>query len=104
MTESKHRRQVADIAKRYPPDMLTCRDTGHTWQPDGAAWLQDRTIERVLTCPRCQTRRVTVLSSRGYILTNRYEYPTGYNFVGMGRLDSDDRAILRRTAVLRIIG
>lgn len=103
MTQRKKTQQLNDIAKRYPEEYLACRDHGHSWQPKEAAWLQDGNIERVLECSRCHADRVQVMDKHGYILGGHYTYSDGYAMVGMGRLDTDGKAIFRKTAVQRML-
>lgn len=102
MSEKKHVTQVRDIAKRYPDQYLACRDHGHSWQPLDARYLQDGNIERILGCERCEARRVQKLDKRGYLVGGHYDYADGYAMVGIGRLDTDDRAVLRRTSIQRM--
>lgn len=104
MTEKKTIQKLRDIAKRYPENMLACRDHGHSWKPLEAAWLQDGRIERVLACERCEAHRVQFMDKDGYILGGHYDYADGYPMVGVGRLDTDGRAIFRRTSVQKLLG
>lgn len=76
---------------------------GHSWQPLQAAWLQNSTIEQVLGCSRCEAKRIQILDQNGYVLSGHYAYLEGYAFKGLGRLDADDRAIMRRTAVAKLL-
>jgi hypothetical protein len=101
----KHHQQLADIAKRYPDEYLACRaGLGHSWEPESAAWLQNGTIERVLVCKRCTAKRVQILDADGYIVGGHYTYADGYTIKGVGPLDTADRAALRRTHVMRLMG
>jgi len=104
MTDKHQGERLADIAKRYPEGFLSCRDTGHTWAPREAAWLADGTIERVLACSQCDAQRVQVLDANGYLVGSRYLYSEGYSLVGIGRLDTGDRALLRKTHLMRQLG
>jgi len=105
MANRKALLKLKDIAKRYPDTMLACRDMGHDWRPIEAAWLQNGNIERVLGCTRCEAKRVQYLDKNGYIVKGGgYNYPDGYQMKGMGRLDTDGRAVLRRASVLKQIG
>ena len=103
MTEKKNVQRLRDIAKRYPDSYLACRDHGHSWQPLDASFLQDGNIERILGCVRCEARRVQRLDKQGYLLGGHYDYADGYAMVGIGRLDTDGKAIMRRTSVQRMM-
>jgi len=104
MAESTKLQRVRDIAKRYPDDFIACRDSGHRWKPVEAAWLQDGHIERILECDRCDAQRIQILDKNGYVVAGTYHYSDGYTMTGVGRLDTDGRAIIRRTAVLKLLG
>jgi hypothetical protein len=104
MADRKTAQKITDIAKKYPERLLACRDQGHSWEPIEATWLQDGNIERILGCTRCETRRVQYLDKRGYVIGGHYEYADGYQMKGLGRLDTDGRAILRRTHVMQQLG
>jgi hypothetical protein len=97
-----HSQKVADILKRYPDPFLACRDMGHNWKPDSAAWLPGGDVERVLVCTVCESRRKQILDRNGYIVTGTYAYEKGYTFTGLGRMDRDDKALMRRTNILRL--
>lgn len=104
MAEKKNLTKVRDIAKRYDEGFILCRTvTGHSWKPAGASWLQGGNIEQVLACTRCEAQRVQVLDKRGYLVSRHYQYPDGYAIPGMGHMDQDGRAILRITAVRKML-
>lgn len=96
-----HAQKVADLLKRYPDNFLSCRDYGHNWKPDSAAWLQGGGVERIFVCTACGAFRVQTLDRQGYILSNAYRYEKNYTMAGVGRMDRDDRALMRRTNVQR---
>ena len=102
--EQQHHEKLADIAKKYSPVHLGCRTMGHSWAPLAAAWRQDGNIDQVLKCSRCETQRQQVLNGDGYVVKSHYSYATDYSFRGIGRLDVDGRALLRKTHVLRLLG
>ena len=89
---------------QLPDAYLGCRDYGHNWRPSTARRLRDSTYEAVVTCERCAARRVRLLSARGAVLSNHYEYPEQYLIPGMGRLTGTDRDSLRLESVLRVMG
>ncbi len=79
-----------------PDDYLLCRDLGHAWAPhDVKVSRKAGEIHRVLKCRNCPTERTQILSTSGFIVRSRYEYPEGYVLPGIGRLSSDDRAHIR---------
>jgi len=85
-------------------DHLQCRDFGHSWRPYTARWAEaDKCYESVLRCQRCSTLRLRYLSSRGDLVSSRYDYADGYLIAGMGRLDGADRAQIRLESVLRVM-
>jgi hypothetical protein len=104
MTERKALLKLKDVAKRMPDTFLSCRDHGHLWAPLEAAWLQDGNIERTLGCTRCEAKRLQYLDKNGYVLGGHYNYADGYAMKGIGRLDTDGRAVLRRASVLKQLG
>jgi hypothetical protein len=93
--------RVTDIAEKYPDAFLACRDFGHSWRPLTASWNADNTITRRLRCVRCSVERHQLLTSEGYIVSGGYSYADGYQIKGVGSLTTDDRAVLRKTNVLR---
>jgi hypothetical protein len=97
--------QVDTAIKSLPVQFLQCRDFGHTWRPLHARWVpQDNRYEAELKCPRCKTIRTRYLSSRGELLTNKYEYEDGYQMPkGMGRLEGEERDLIRLTSIQSIL-
>jgi len=86
-------------------DHLQCRDFGHSWRPYTARWIEtEKCYESVLRCARCTTLRMRYLSSRGDLVSSRYDYADGYQMPkGIGRLDGNDRAQIRLESVLRVL-
>jgi hypothetical protein len=95
------RDRVEDIAQSYPDAYLACRDIGHSWRPLTASWTADGNIHRRLQCVRCHVERAQILDAQGYILSGTYAYADGYQSHGVGGLNRDDRAQLRKANVLR---
>ena len=102
--EQQHHEKLADIAKKYSPIHLQCRTMGHSWAPLAASWRQDGNIDQALKCSRCETQRLQILDKNGYVVKGNYAYARDYTFTGVGRLDVDGRALLRKTHVLRMLG
>lgn len=83
--------------------VLHCRELGHTWKPltvtfDRSAGMYDRRLR----CPSCRTVRVQLLTDRGHVVTNRYQYPDGYlaKGVDVGTLNRD---MFRIEAITRFV-
>lgn len=93
-----------DTIKTMPNEHLQCRDFGHSWRPFTATWeSSDRYYEVQLRCARCKTVRIRLVGQRGQLIRSRYDYADGYVVKGMGRLDGDERDMLRLESVLRIL-
>jgi hypothetical protein len=97
-----HESRVSAFVQNMPDAHIECRDFGHSWKPQTATWLDDGTIERVLACSRCTTRRYQALDRKGYILSSHYAYPEHYLIEGVGRLTADDRAMVRISNIDRV--
>lgn len=83
---------------------LQCRDFGHSWRPFSARWVpEERCYESQLRCARCRTIRVRLIGQSGQLLGSHYDYADGYIVKGMGRLDGDERNMLRLESVLRVM-
>jgi hypothetical protein len=95
--------EVEDFATELPEEFLLCREMGHRWLPYQAALNNDGTYHRALRCPRCKTKKVQEISSRGAILATHYKHPEGYLHEGMGRIAGDGRGVLRLEAIRRTI-
>jgi hypothetical protein len=87
-----------------PDSHLMCRDFGHSWRPHHVEHVPQRGeyIEQ-LVCARCRTIRTRLVSPTGHQLANSYKYPDNYLIQGLGRLDEDDRATLRLSALHSVI-
>ena len=94
---------LTEMAEKYPDKYLLCRDMGHSWKPQSAVWLEDGNIERTITCSRCNTLRRQYLDANGYILVGYYSYADGYQIAGIGRMDTDARAGLRKASLSRLM-
>jgi hypothetical protein len=94
---------VRDFAEALPERFLYCREMGHNWRPFSAGRFRDGGFERILRCTRCRTRRVQGISSRGLVLSNRYEHPDGYLVQGIGHIVGEGRGVLRLESIKRIV-
>lgn len=99
--------EVQEFAEMLPERFLYCREMGHNWRPYSAGHYKDGGgFERTLRCTRCRTRRVQVITDRGVVLKNRYEYPDGYSApTGMGQAAraGEGRGLLRLESIRRIV-
>jgi hypothetical protein len=93
---------VQAFAEELPERFLYCREMGHNWRPFSAGRYKDGGFERILRCTRCRTRRIQGISSRGLIISSRYEHPEGYLVKGMGHIWGEGRGILRLESIKRI--
>jgi hypothetical protein len=102
---SERDRAVSAWARRLDTRVLHCRELQHSWKPAHAQLCLDGGWERTLVCIRCSTKKRQMLDAAGRLVgTPRYEYADGYlpdREEALGRLDSDDRATLRLTAIAR---
>ena len=95
---------VAEFAQSLPERFLYCREMGHNWRPYSAGLYKDGGFERILRCTRCRTRRVQAITSRGVVLTNKYEYADGYQAPkGLGQIVGEGRGLLRLESIKRIV-
>jgi hypothetical protein len=86
---------VKAIIKESGVDVLVCRLDRHAYDRR----LSDVEMEGVVyawtrVCGTCGTKRVQRLRANGYIISNTYLYPKGYQVEG-GPLDKDDLANIR---------
>lgn len=101
-------REVRDWAENLPGKFLICRDLNHDWS-GYRAWATGRgrslLYTRVLKCKKCTTEREDTLTSQGFKVGTKYNYPDGYlTPKGTGRLGSDARAALRLVSVISHLG
>ena len=75
---------VETFAANLGDRVLHCRELGHVWRPLTVRWdAKARAYDRRLRCSSCRTVRVQVITGKGHVLSNRYEYATGYLAVGV---------------------
>jgi hypothetical protein len=79
---------------------LHCRDYGHSWRPYAARHVpSERVYEQTLRCSRCRTLRERLLDERGNVVSSHYNYAEHYLVKGMGRLDGEERGLIRLASV-----
>ena len=83
--------------------VLHCRELGHVWRPLTVSWdAKARAYDRRLRCSSCRTVRVQVVTGKGHVLSNRYEYAPGYLAQGV-EIGRGDRDTFRREALTRFL-
>lgn len=83
--------------------VLHCRELGHTWRSLTVSWdAGARAYDRRLRCSSCKTVRIQVLTERGHVVSNRYDYVDGYLAVGV-EIGRGDRDTFRRVALERYL-
>jgi|SRR5215831_3146876 len=104
MSDKIRRAEVTDAVKSMPAECVHCRDYGHQWKPL-TVFREGRNFDQVLECVRCKTHRHRLIDRYGNLVFNRYNnYPAGYKVEGLGRLDGEDRGVLRLASVLDDLG
>ena len=83
--------------------VLHCRELGHTWRPLTVSWDADAgAYDRRLRCSSCRTVRVQLVTGKGHVVSNRYDYADGYLAVGV-EIGRGDRDTFRRVALERYL-
>lgn len=82
-TKPLTRNELETTISNYDETFLECRDLRHPWAVVGY-FRNGAGITRIMQCRRCPTKRFQTVSARGEILSNRYEYPDGYQISGTG--------------------
>lgn len=94
---------VTSFAQGLEDDYLTCRTWAHSWDPGTSTVRRESyRIYWAISCRSCGTARTRVISPRGEIIANQYQYPDGYTLKGIGRIDSGGLALFRLEALERI--
>jgi hypothetical protein len=95
---------VSNAVHEMQSSHLQCRDFGHSWRPYTATWIAtERYYEVQLRCNRCKTIRIRDIGQTGALVGSKYEYAEGYLIKGMGRLDGNERDMMRLESVMRIL-
>lgn len=88
---------LAGAVRHLRPEYVVCRDWGHSWAPQGSFLDgKHRQWESSAICRSCtsvRTRRVS--SVTGERLDSDIEYADGYLMAGAGRLNTEDRNMIR---------
>lgn len=109
--EEAELRLEADLDSPHPQtfiremseESITCRDLSHTWRPFSARRIEGGGYERTVRCATCGSDRVELLDRWGQLVRRHYDYADGYLVPGMGRMDSEFRAHVRLTSLLRTL-
>lgn len=92
-------RQVRDQARDMEQEYLRCKSYGHQFDPFTVERLRGAFIVH-LKCHRCTTVTSQEISLRGMLLTGRsYNYPDGYLFKGIGRIQGEARGAIRAACI-----
>lgn len=99
----EERLTVDTFAANLGDRVLHCRELGHTWRPLTVSWdATSKAYDRRLRCSSCRTVRVQVVTGKGHVMSNRYEYATGYLATGV-EVGRGDRDVFRREALSRFL-
>jgi hypothetical protein len=94
---------VESFAASLGDKVLHCRELGHVWRPLTVRWdASAKAYDRRLRCSSCRTVRVQVLTGKGAIVSNRYEYADGYLASGV-QIGRGDRSTFRSEALSRFL-
>lgn len=94
----KIRSEVTNLKSEF----LSCRDTGHVWNLYRIKKIRGG-FDRGHFCKSCKTNRKQFISNTGQILSTTYDYDTGYQMVGIGRITSDGKAVMRMESLDRTL-
>ena len=73
-----------------------CRLLGHAWHHVPSDWTPQFGEPMTVRCERCDMeRRDSVQRGTGEVLSRRYTYPIGYQFVGLDAEARPNRAVFR---------
>jgi hypothetical protein len=100
---------VKQLAAQMPSEHLQCRKYGHSWKPlevEELSAADKRKLKaayaETLKCSVCGTGRSQLLTKKGELRRNSYQYAKGYQTPkGTGRLSGEARDVLRVTDILR---
>jgi hypothetical protein len=95
-------KEVRSAVDHLTEEFLRCRDIGHVWVQYKVKRVRGG-FERSLYCRSCKASKHQFVSGRGEILASSYVYSDGYQFRGIGRVQSEGKAILRLESLDRTI-
>lgn len=95
-------REVRTAVHGLIQEHLRCRDIGHVWVQYKVSRVRGG-FERSLYCRSCKANKHQFVSGRGEILASSYIYSDGYQFKGIGRVQSEGKAVLRLESLERVI-
>jgi len=95
-------KQVRGAVHHLTEEFLRCRDIGHVWVQYKVKRVRGG-FERSLYCRSCKGSKHQFVSGRGEILASSYVYSDGYQFKGIGRVQSEGKAVLRLESLDRTI-
>lgn len=92
MTISKPRKAILD---KVPVKYLACRDLGHWWFWYDVTY-KGRRVFQLLQCQKCKSIKVKKLAKDFKLKGSHINYVKDFKVEGMGRLNAEERAYLRR--------
>lgn len=95
-------KEVRSAVDHLTEEFLRCRDIGHVWVQYKVKRVRGG-YERSLYCRSCKASKHQFVSGRGEILASSYVYSDGYQFKGIGRVQSEGKAVLRLESLDRTI-
>ena len=95
-------KDVRSAIDNYGEDYLRCRDIGHVWVQYKVKRVRGG-YERSLYCRSCKANKHQFVSGKGEILASSYVYNDGYQFRGIGRVQSEGKAVMRLESLDRVI-
>jgi hypothetical protein len=95
-------KEVRSAVHHLTQEHLRCRDIGHVWVQYKVKRVRGG-FERSLYCRSCKASKHQFVSGRGEILASNYVYDDGYQFQGIGRVQSEGKAVLRLESLDRTI-
>lgn len=95
-------KEVRSAVDHLTEEFLRCRDIGHVWVQYKVKRVRGG-YERSLYCRSCKASKHQFVSGRGEILASSYVYSDGYQFRGIGRVQSEGKAVLRLESLDRTI-
>lgn len=95
-------KDIRTLLDRLNEDFLRCRDLGHVWVQYKVKKVRAG-YERSLYCRSCKASKHQFVSVKGEILATSYAYSLGYQFKGIGRIQTEGKAVLRLESLTRTL-
>lgn len=95
-------KDVREAVENITEEHLRCRDLGHVWIQYKVKKVRAG-YERSCYCRSCKASKHQFVSVKGEILATSYAYSTGYQFKGIGRVQSEGKSVLRLESLTRTL-